>query len=125
MIANSLARKSPFFRRNLTVNKSITTIKIIKLKNTDSYVERIAGYSSLDENICFLIEHVKKFDTFFFNTKIDLVATDMYHKAIMVIHDLVPDTIPSLPKETRNIWVLSVGTILTHNIKLKDCVSTH
>jgi hypothetical protein len=123
--ASVLIRKTPYFHRPLTINGKQANVKIIKLTKKDSYLEYIGGHSNLEYDVCFLIQHAKNFDTFLFNTNVDIVATNINHQAVYLKEKVAPNNILHLPKETRNIWVFKVGTIDIFKFKLNDVVYTH
>ncbi|MDR0739380.1 MAG: hypothetical protein LBF00_00625 [Mycoplasmataceae bacterium] len=125
LIANSLARKTKLFRRNLAINGIPTKIRVVKLKPSDSFLSEIGGYANLDINCCYLIKHARTFDTLLFNSSVDVIATDCRHNVIQTFINLSPDSIPSFLKITRNIIIFAPNVIKNHNIKLTDHVYTH
>jgi hypothetical protein len=100
--ANFLARKTPYFRRTLAINHKVTNIQIIKLTKQDNLLEKIGGFSSIDNNLCFMVQHIKHFDTFLFNMSIDIVVTDIHHRVVKILPNVLPDSIPHFPKEAHN-----------------------
>jgi hypothetical protein len=124
MFKNVLSRQTPYFRRHLAINKKKTNIKVIKLKKTDSPLEKFGGLSSIDGEVCFVMEHAKNFDTVFFNVRVDIVCTNIYHKVLKTFSDVSPDNILDTPKMTTNIWIFKVGTIDFFKIKCNDVVNT-
>jgi hypothetical protein len=78
-------------------------VRVVKLTKQDNFLEKIGGYSNFERDLCFLIQHVKQFDTFLFNTAIDVVVTDISHHAIKILPNVSPDNILQLPKTTHNI----------------------
>jgi hypothetical protein len=73
------------------------------LTKHDNYLEKIGGFSEIDNNLCFLIQHLNKFDTFLFNTSTDILATDIQHRVIKIIPNVSPDNILHLTKKTHNV----------------------
>jgi hypothetical protein len=101
--ANVLSRKSPYFKRTLSINHKFTDVQIIKLTKNDNFLEKIGGFSMLEKNTCFFIRHIKQFDTFLFNTRVDVVATDFNHRVVETLSNISPDNILRLPKKTHNV----------------------
>jgi hypothetical protein len=103
IIKNVLSRQTTYFRRNLAINKIGTNIKVVKVKKTESYLEKFGGLSSIDGDICFVIEHAETFDTFLFNTRVDVVGTDMHQRVIKTFINVSPDNLLEFSKTTCNI----------------------
>jgi hypothetical protein len=73
-----MARKTPYYHRNLLVNDKITHFKIIKIKKGDSILQTVGGYTILPDKVCYLVEHAHNFNTVFFHSKIDVVLLNIY-----------------------------------------------
>ncbi|MDR1991318.1 MAG: hypothetical protein LBP70_01135 [Mycoplasmataceae bacterium] len=123
--ANVLARKTPYFRRPLTINHQSTNIKIIKVNKNYSYLEKFGGLSTLHNHLCYLIQHAKKIDTFLFNCHVDIIATDIAHHVVDIFTDVAPNNILHFSKNAHNIWIFTVGAINFFQIKIQDLVYTH
>jgi hypothetical protein len=120
-----MARKSIYFRRPLTINHQQTNVRIIKLSKSDNYLEKIGGFSAMENDLCFFIQNIQQFDTFLFNMSIDVVATDIFHTVVKIMPRVNPDNILHLPKHTHNIFILKAEMANVLGIKLNDFLYTH
>ncbi len=122
--ANSMARKSIYFRRNLCINNKITNIKIIKGNQKQNLNNLV-----LDESLikcCFLLEHTSKIKIDNPKSNLDVVGTN-YNDLVLARTSLQVARINKIDWESigvKNIWIFKEGWIKRLEIKINSVVST-
>ncbi|GHU33418.1 hypothetical protein FACS1894166_08820 [Bacilli bacterium] len=101
IFANAIANKSPYFRRNLCINHKSTTVRIVRIKSKRELVEKVAGLSYLDPQICYQFANVKILSTVLFNSKVDLVFTGYDGKALIINKEINKDSVVFRPEKAK------------------------
>lgn len=122
--ANSLMRKSVFYKRNLCINNIETDIKIIKIKDVEPSLDLNINFNV--HECCLLIEHTSRIKITNLITNIEVVGTN--YKGIVLMKKTYSAssliTIDWSKYDVKNIWILKEGWINQLNIKLNSIVST-